>query len=235
MKKKTKIKGMDISLKEKKIRFHKLKRKCINCRKNGGSLFTNTNGILKVVCGHKKKPCSLNIEIKKAYWEFIPSAIKQTKQDLQKIKEKIIITKLDFLFGLETEDTTMKIFEWTKQRFDETYKLLTNLEVYQSDSYEEKSRKEMVDNLRLQLYGFNNDFKNNIQQYQITGEVSLLRDTIKMYIKRILPLKQRIHYFIYATIYVDEEDGKNILRTHRLDIRQKEEEWEEGDVISNLK
>ena len=133
-----------------------------------------------------------------------------------------------FLFGLETEDATMKTFEWAKQRFDETYKLLTNLEVYQSDSYQEKSQKEMVDNLRLQLYDFNNDFKNNIKQYQTTGEVSLLRDTIKMYIKRILPLKQRIHHFLYATIYVDEEEGKNILRTHRHDIRQKEEEWEEG-------
>ena len=104
--------------------------------------------------------------------------MKQTKNDLQKIKEKIIITKLEFsLWFRNRRCYNENILNGAKKRFDETYKLLTNLEVYQSDSYQEKSQKEMVDNLRLQLYGFNNDFKNNIKQYQTTGEVSLLRDT----------------------------------------------------------
>ena len=154
---------------------------------------------------------------------------------LQKIKEEIIVTKLDLLFGLASEERTIRLFEMVKKNFEDYYTFLTDLEILQKKYYQEEENTEMVRNLRLQLYQFNNEFKNNITEYQRTGEVSLLRDTIKMYIKQISPLERRIHHFLYGEIYVDEEEGKQILRTPRLHMRQKEDEWEEGEVISNLK
>ena len=58
------LKNDTLSSKDKRRRFKQLVYKCINCKQNGGTIFTNTNGFLKAVCG-SDTPCKLNIEIMK--------------------------------------------------------------------------------------------------------------------------------------------------------------------------
>ena len=63
---KNKIKNNNTLTKKQKIsRLKKLKFKCIKCKKEGGTIFTTNDRVVKVTCGHQARPCDLNIELDK--------------------------------------------------------------------------------------------------------------------------------------------------------------------------
>jgi len=144
------IKKKDISLKEKRELLRKIKLPCIHCKKRVGTIFTNEGGVLKALCGGTPA-CSLNIEIKKADTRFLPAVIANVQRIIQKIKREIIETKLDFLFGLETEKDTVGLFESLKEKFNKASGLLVNLEGVMLELYASKERKESVEEAVLQL------------------------------------------------------------------------------------
>ena len=53
------------SIESKKKTFSKHNFKCVNCNKEGGTIFYEDNKILRVTCGNTSQPCDLNIEIVK--------------------------------------------------------------------------------------------------------------------------------------------------------------------------
>ena len=56
-------KKKDLTLKEKRAKIKKLIGTCVNCNKEGGTIFEEKNGMLKAFCG-ANPPCDLNINIK---------------------------------------------------------------------------------------------------------------------------------------------------------------------------
>jgi len=244
--KKRAIKNRDISLKEKRVLLRKIKIPCIHCKKRVGTQFTNTNGILRAVCGGTP-PCELNIEIKKADTRYLPAVISNIQNIVRKIKKEIIETKLDFLFGLEKEKETISLFESFKEKFNKANAFLVNLEEIIQSTYAEKERKAEIETATLQLYLENEQFTNAIASYKETKNNTFLSDAIEIYIDKILILQERIQYNKYAEIYVDGEDKGGMiildgeppvayaLKAHPITIRQQEHEWEKGDVKHNLK
>lgn len=240
------IKNKDISLKEKRELFSKLKLPCIHCKKRVGTIFTNQGGVLKAVCGGTPK-CKLNIEIKKADTRYLPAVIANIQDVLQNIKREIIETKLDFLFGLETEKATITLFETLKEKFHKANALLVNLEHIIQESYAIKERQEAVEEATLQLYLENERFVSAVTQYKETENSTFLTDAIEIYITKILDLQERIQYSKYADIYIDRENKDGViildkeppvtyaLKTPDLTIRQKEHEWDPGRIKHNLK
>ena len=240
------IKKKDISLKEKKELLRKIKLPCIHCKKRVGTIFTNKGGILKMFCGGTPA-CSLNIEIKKADTRFLPAVIANVQKIIQKIKQEIIETKLDFLFGLETENNTVQLFESLKERFDKASGLLVNLEGIIQELYATKERKEIAEEATLQLYLENERFTNAISQYKETQNTAFLADAIEIYINKILTLQESIQDNKYADIYVDRENKDGVvildkepptayvLKTPSITIMQQEHEWDHGIIKHNLK
>ena len=240
------IKKKDISLKEKKELLRKIKLPCIHCKKMVGTIFTNKGGVLKAFCGGTP-PCSLNIEIKKADTRFLPAVISNVQKIIQTIKQEIIETKLDFLFGLETENNTVQLFESLKERFDKASGLLVNLEGIIQELYATKERKEIAEEATLQLYLENERFTNAISQYKETQNTAFLADAIEIYINKILTLQESIQDNKYADIYVDRENKDGVvildkepptayvLKTPSITIMQQEHEWDHGIIKHNLK
>ena len=240
------IKNKDISLKEKRELLRKIKLPCIHCKKRVGTIFTNKNGILKAVCGGTPQ-CKLNIEIKKADTRYLPTVITDIRNIIQKVQQEIIETKLDFLFGLETETETIVLFEALKERFNKASGLLINLEDIIQELYATKTRKEEVETATLQLYLENERFESAIAQYKNTQNTQFLSDAIEIYITKILALQGNIQYNKYADIYIDRENKDGIvilnkeppaayvLKTPFVTIIQQEHEWDAGMVKHNLK
>ena len=52
---------------EKRKRIKELKNKCVNCGKEGGTIFDETNGMLKARC-NASDPCDLNMNIKRVFY-----------------------------------------------------------------------------------------------------------------------------------------------------------------------
>ena len=53
----------DISNTKKREKLDAIKMKCVNCKREVGTSFSETNRIFKAVCGDATNPCPLNIEL----------------------------------------------------------------------------------------------------------------------------------------------------------------------------
>ena len=248
---KAKIKRLDLPMEKKRERLKKAQRKCIYCRRKGGTIFTEEKGHLKAICAHST-PCKLHIEIKKIKWVYLPTALENTRQIIEMLKRRIIMVKLEFLFDLEKEEATIQKFDRLKTLFEKTFTYLTSLETTQTNNYRLKDRMNTIEENRLQIYTLQEEFKEMIQNYQESHNSTALKDAVELYIEQIIPREQENQELQYATLYVDVEIGGNLLedasksekhdgnikfflKGKKIDILQKEELWEEGQVIANIK
>lgn len=123
-----------IENKKKLIQILKEKVKCINCKKKGGTLFTQEDNILKATCNAAKK-CKLNIEINKSENIYIPKYLEGQNNEEEAIKKEITQYKLDLLFGLESEEVVTQEFKVLREKFKET----TNIKNTLLDIYDQQN------------------------------------------------------------------------------------------------
>merc|ERR1712196_700857 len=102
------MRNPELSLKDKREHIKLLKKTCINCKKNGGTIFSKEDHILKAVCGNLENPCKLNISIFTGDYEDIRVAKKIFVKEIENIKTRIIRIKLDLLFNYVDETTSIK-------------------------------------------------------------------------------------------------------------------------------
>ena len=235
---KAKIKRSDDSLEEKRRKIKSLKKKCVRCRGIGGTTFTDDGQTLKIKCA-AEKPCKLEIEIKKSKYHFLPIEIEKSKKTLADLKRKIIMIKLNFLYDLEKEGETIAKFENVKKLFETYFQHLNTLETLLETNYAWKERINEIETARLQLYKYNEEFKEAINNFIKTDNLTSVKDAIDLYIDQILPLQEDVQNNQYASLYVDADDEeaeiKYRLVSNKVGIIHKEEIWEEGNVITNIK
>ena len=106
---KKKILKSGLSIKEKREQIAKIKRKCIGCRKEGGTIFTITNNRYKAICNANKK-CGLNIEFVRpttldlyfdGYYDKMNKKFNTMLMDLVKNKAEIVHNIIDEESGLK--------------------------------------------------------------------------------------------------------------------------------------
>jgi len=102
---------------EGKNKIKMLEKKCIQCRRKGGTLFEYSDNVYKAKCNASENKCSLNIEIKPAKYFIYDQFEQMTDKKLEIIKDKIIKNKLNLLFDLENEDVALGEFNNLKEEF----------------------------------------------------------------------------------------------------------------------
>ena len=107
------------------------------------------------------------------------------------------------------------------------------------ENYNWKRRKNEIELARLQLYTLNEQFKGAIKEFNETDNITLVKDAIGIYIDQILPLQDDVQNNQYATLYIEADDEEKEMKfklvARGVDIIQKEEIWEAGKVIANIK
>ena len=205
----------ELSTVEKQIEIKKFKqqRKCISCKKRGGSIFTETQNTLKVVCG-TDTPCSLHIEITKPYHYFLPIAQKEINEEIEILKENLSRVKLDLLFELMEEEVGINEFETLRDELNEAleykkvfrdgyHNLNKVIEInVKEDEVKDVLIKDYLIDLKQKYNQAVNTFKKNISEYKINNEIALLTDTIHMYKNILIPLQNKIREMKYQITYL---------------------------------
>ena len=147
--------------------------------------------------------------------------------------------KLNFLYDLEKEGETIAKFEKVRKLFETYFQHLNTLETLLETNYAWKERINEIETARLQLYKYNEEFKEAINNFIKTDNLTSVKDAIDLYIDQILPLQEDVQNNQYASLYVDADDEeaeiKYRLVSNKVGIIHKEEIWEEGNVITNIK
>jgi hypothetical protein len=252
---KNKITKSDLSLSEMRKKIKSMKMKCINCKQNGGTIFTNKDGILTAKCGNTESPCALDIQIKRGKWMLLTKAADLSEEDIEVSKENIIDLKLDLLFGLRTEEQIASEFDESKRDYKSLVKQLDMINgVIESentikigaptkdeDSVRNIPIKEYLNIKNRQLTQLVTRFKSLVKEYMEEDEVlakqDLMQQAINIYTEQIFPIMTNIRESKYAVTMMDktEERGMFIMKQVKTLLQNLDFEYEFGEIISDKK
>jgi hypothetical protein len=194
-KEKEKIRKNDLlSKKEKIIEYNKIKKKCIKCGKQGGSIFLikNEGNERKYIakCNASEK-CKLDIEIILGSYDRMDNIIPMLKEYEDNIKWNITKLKLDLLFSYESEEKTLQMFNENKKELDETIamnrKILTDFLMI-TDNY---IKNQNINQNNIEIYNNIKLLKQHVKLYEETDDIEHIKEALQIYRSRIIPISER--------------------------------------------
>jgi len=221
--KKKLLKNDSLSSADKTARFKEMVFKCVNCKKKGGTIFTNNNNVLKAVCG-SSTPCELNIEINKGKIVQLREILDIDANHIDFLKEDIISIKLKYLFKIIDQAEALSAFDSLsgdlssraidQQQFIKKYNDIVD------NKNKEFQLKTYIDKLNLEI----DNIKKLNKLYQTDKKDSILKTIIENYTGIIQPLVNDIRElkYNYFTIEVDEKQNMDYFITEPYTISQME-------------
>ena len=194
---------------------------CINCGKDGGTVFTKEDNHLKATCGNVQNPCNLDIEIL-ASLSLSDEEILQTQREMDTAKQKIVEIKMNMLFGYTKEEKSIKEFEENIKIIETNNKnqadLKNNLkEVSFYDMQNDAKKTTIVSKKMKDVYSELAEIRRILKEYAIDGNKNLLKDvaqkqkTIKEILNVVRSIKYPICEMVEETVYNFIDDDGNFL------------------------
>ncbi len=196
-----------LSNREKRSEFLKLKPKCINCKRPGGTIFKTTffpstdkeeaYRQQSAACGVIADPCPLNIKIQLGKVELINETLNLMEKGIKNAKNEVIDNKNKLLFGYLTTEEVLTEFEDLKEEISiytsayEKYLMYFNNIVDNDDTKREIN--ESITNSYIQI----NQIKDCIKKMNETDNVQYARDAVNIYINILDPLMKKIRTLKY--------------------------------------
>ncbi len=202
-----------LSLKQKKQKFLKLKKKCVNCNKDGGTIFTNNNGILKAICGNSSNPCKLNLEIKKQNYMLLlddNKGIQDVYKDINETKEEIIIEKLNLLFQYTDEQQVLKSFNHLKKELNELLEVKISLLNEINDKINNKEKEIEIKNINLSNQLIIKNIKELLKDFEKSPSIQLIKDIILLYKNNLMKGLKQLNNVKYSIMKMDYDEDTNV-------------------------
>jgi len=214
------IKNKTMSWKEKRNEFKQLKPKCINCKRPVGTIFSikksdNPNDDfreLKAICGSLTEPCSLNITINAGVTYNIMDHIKELEKDIEEYKKEIIEYKNNLLFGYTHTETAVDNFDKIKEAINDTSFLLNINYERLFDIVDNKIKNENIAKLKEEIFILINEIKEYIKNFNTTGNVQFVRDTIDIYVNQLESKLKDLSSLKYNVKLVEFDDYEGVYR-----------------------
>jgi hypothetical protein len=211
--------NITLSNKEKRSEFLKLKPKCINCKRPGGTIFKTTffEDIEKAdtyrehsaTCGIIADPCNLNIKIQIGKVELLPELLNYMEKDIKEYKNEIIDHKNKLLFGYLTTDEALKKFDDLKDTITTYSSLYEQYLEHYNKIVDNEDKKEEINESITETYIQIDQIKECIKKMNETNNVQYARDAVNIYNTTLLPLLSKIKNLKYNEIMVYHNDDTN--------------------------
>ena len=154
-------------------KIRNIKGLCINCKKFG-MIFKDQNGELLAKCGNVDD-CGYNFKIEIPEYMQHEEIIEIFTKDIEEIKEKIIIWKLNLLYKLDDEDVVLREFQNLKSELEYKSMLIKKFKKAQMKknvlNIEENgenlpiSRKNLLKKLEKKIIEKKEEYKNILKEY----------------------------------------------------------------------
>jgi len=196
-----------LSNREKRSNYLKLKPKCINCGRPGGTKFENTyfpsddkdssHRQYSATCGIIADPCGLNIKIKVGNVDLLPGLLDEIQTSIKMLKDEVIDDKNKLLFGyLSTEDVLNK-FDDLKEHINVYTSLYEQyLEKYNELVDNPQKKSELDESITESFYKID-EIKECIKKMNETNNVQYATDAVSIYTTTLQPLLRKIQTLKY--------------------------------------
>jgi hypothetical protein len=236
------IKIPDLNWKEKRIEYQRVKPKCINCKRPVGSIFSTKIEDLErhliALCGDKKDPCTLNINIGLGLIYNLQNDIYHDEKIISDLKREIVIDKNDLLFGYITAKDAVEKFDIIKDKVAE----ITKMYEYSLQEYlniaNNSEKKQEINDIQVELYRNLITFNELISEYSLKQEIQYIIDAITLYNDNINPksVELRNKRYVYSNVEYNEWD--DVYTLIQIPISKENLEWnisQKGQRVISLK
>ena len=213
------INNLTLSNREKRSEYLKLKPKCINCQRPGGSKFNITyfeetdladsHRQYSAVCGIISDPCNLDIKIKIGKVELMPVLLNVIQKEITDTKNEIIDNKNKLLFGFLTAENVLDKFEDLKDSVNHFSSLYdAYLSSYDNVVDNDKKKNELneaITNSYIQI----EQIKDCIKKMNETNNVQYAQDAANIYVNILEPLYNKIRSLKYNETMVWHNESLN--------------------------
>ena len=211
------------SIESKKKTFSKHNFKCVNCNKEGGTIFYEDNKILRVTCGNTSEPCDLNIEIVKMRQIIINEELYKLNSLLKEKKNEIILKKLNFLFNYIDEDKAIEVFEELKMNLSSIQENYNNIYLlYNSITKNNNKTKELLNEKNIEYIDSINKYKELINLYYTTKDSIYLKDAIYHYNNKLKILTEFLLKIKYHHNRIEYDEEYNYLIQEKYNLNNLE-------------
>lgn len=213
------INNPTLSKREKRSEFLKLKPKCINCQRPGGTIFkttfhaenetTDSYREHSATCGILSDPCNLKITIQMGKVEMLLELLNEMEKEIKTLKNKVIDDKNKLLFGYLTTEEALNNFAVSKEEISLYSSLYERyLETYNNLVDNEEKKVELNDSI-TNLYIQIDEVKNCITKMNETDNYQYAHDAATIYTTRLIPLLDIIRTLKYNESYVVNNEDAN--------------------------
>lgn len=220
------VSDKDISKKNKISKVRNIKMKCIYCKRKVNTIFEERDRTYIAYCGDNKKPCKLDIRIKKPQiTNYIDeyTKIKDTQDDLNK---QITILKLKYLFNHIDDSSLEEQFKNISEEKQSVNELYTTLQeeiekLHNSITRDNKSRKlrYYIDTQLQKLVMLKNEYNTTIQtdtdSYKRRMR-EIINEIVEIYYNNIKPFVKHLRENDYDYMGIentDTEKGNKVILT----------------------
>lgn len=234
-----------LSRQNKQQRLAQLVTKCVNCAKQGGTIFSTDKGVMRARCG-ATEPCSLNIEIKMPRVENLHELYSELSAYVQGLRTDIIRTKFDLLFGYITQEQALGTFNNTRDVLNSSQKYLDETKNTFNNIVHNKRNSVAIKVVEDQLFASKEQLRELAKQYDEDGSEQVIRDMVELYKSDIIQLTTRVRNLKYAYNAVECGNGgpvpcednvyhliQNTYSAHELEMP--ETPGEKPIIIANVK
>jgi hypothetical protein len=203
-----------LSMSKKRDRIARLgaTKKCIVCRAEGGTIFTDENRILKAVCGNKSNPCGLNIEISKGKVGCVDQLIDISYRKIEKIKENIIKYKLDLLFKYITDSQLQQKFGEAKGELEAEMVKYEKLYSTYIDVLNNPEKVKDIKTYNTEINTHVEQIKQIMKEYILTNNKDQLKTVIDIYLNHIIPIAEKLRNATYMYNDIEYNDDTQVFK-----------------------
>ena len=212
------INWKSLSAQQKAKRLSLIKPACIVCKQEGGSIFTETDGKLKAICGNISQPCGFNIEVSRGKHISLETLMNESLDEVRATKDEIIRMKLDVLFRFMSEDELIEKFDAVQHKLQEQLKMYAEFRTYYLSVTENDDIRKDTDTLTrvisekvAQIKEYMTEFKESEWKNR-----SIIDDILVLYQQDIEPayLKLRETKHIYSQIETSENANGTLVQMY---------------------
>lgn len=204
------VKWSELSAQQKSRRLATIKPSCILCKQEGGTIFNETGGLLKAICGNISQPCSLHIEVERGKYASLETLMNESLEEVRATKDEIIRMKLDVLFQFITEEEVMAKFDGIQHKLQEQLKMYAEFRTYYLSVIDNDEIKRDTEQLTRLIAEKVAQIKNYMTEFKETdGQNKSIIDDILVLYQEIEPTFMKIREKKYVYSQVETTENQN--------------------------
>ena len=204
------------SKKQGKLRSSAVKPKCVNCKREVGTLFEKRDKHYTAICGDSVQPCNLKIDLFTGYYSSLVDTIYIFKEIQDQLKDTIIMQKLDTLMNYVDETRALKNFKENMSKYSEDSSFVKELINEYDELYNNANKQDEISKQRNKIFLIKDKIQQLIDDYKGNENREILKTAIQLQKDELIPAIEHIRRLIAEHMEINSTSGSNSPPVHYL-------------------